>query len=526
MSMGALSLPGLESRNALLRAYFEFTYPYMPILDISNFLGALTGQSGISGKVSLFLFQAILFSGAAHVQLDCLKAAGFATRKQAREELFRRVRVSLPSPATVDPLTLINQLLYDFNYESDPFVLVQGLLLMSLRYDGQDDHRNTWHWIDVAFSQAFMCQLHRDPEYSLLSLRARKLRRRVWWSCFIRDQLTSVEMKRLPRIRDGEYDVPTLNEDDFEFEDVHPEFATIWRAMCPYIGNKSRQKDMATLFIAKANLCHILAEHSFICHSINSYTTTGTLPDQLIESRSSNKNSGDDRLQSLKRKLEAWNEALPDCCRYRLPKTMKVSENTGIEWNAMVLQVMYRSLVLAIERTSTASSLSQNQLDQETAGIYVPVENPVAFEGFSQGTQFMETLENTNEPTDLAWVSPELVLSSSADCDASEFPNASELEEKVQSEEHIPEQHAFPSFTEKCCEIETAEDEDTQDPSLTSESLNGTSPSEMSTGAGFGFESLGYGDIAEAMFFDRNFGFRSDEFDALFSSDGEVLVVK
>ena len=106
--MGALSLPGVESQNALLRAYFEFTYPYMPILDISDFLGALTGQNGSLGQVSLFLFQAILFSGAAHVQLDCLKAAGFATRKQAREELFRRVRVSFLSPATIGRLTLIN----------------------------------------------------------------------------------------------------------------------------------------------------------------------------------------------------------------------------------------------------------------------------------------------------------------------------------------------------------------------------------------------------------------------------------
>ncbi|KAH7232698.1 fungal-specific transcription factor domain-containing protein, partial [Fusarium solani] len=333
ISMGALSLPGVESQNALLRAYFEFTYPYMPILDISDFLGALTGQNGSLGHVSLFLFQAILFSGAAHVQLDCLKAAGFATREQAREELFRRVR-----------------LLYDLNYESDPFVLVQGLLLMSLRYDDQDDHRKTWHWIDVAFSQAFMCQLHRDSEHRLFSVRARKLRRRVWWSCFIRDQLTSVEMKRLPRIRDGEYDVPTLDDDDFEFEDVHPEFATLWRATCPYIGDEPRQKDMATLFIAKASLCHILAEYSFICHSINSYATTGILSDQLIESHSSNNNSGNDRLSSLKHKLEAWNEALPDCCRYRLRKKINVPENTGIEWNAMVLQVMYRSLVLSIER--------------------------------------------------------------------------------------------------------------------------------------------------------------------------------
>lgn len=395
---------------------------------------------------------------------------------------------------------------------------------MSLRYDNQDDHRNTWHWIDVAFSQAFMCQLHQDSDHSLLSARVRKLRRRVWWSCFIRDQLTSVEMKRLPRIRDGEYDVPTLDDDDFEFEDVHPEFTTLWRAMCPYIGDEPRQKDMATLFIVKASLCHILAEYSFICHSMNSYTTTGALSDQLIESHLSRKISGNERLPSLKRKLEGWNEALPECCRYRIHK-MNVSKNIGHEWNVMVLQVMYRSLVLAIEHTSISSS-SQEQLDQEAAGIYVPEENHTVFGGFCQGTQFMKTLENTNEPTDLAWVSPELVISSSADCDAPQFPSASGWEERLQRKEHVPGQEPFSSFTEKYYEIEAAENEDTHGSFLTSESLNGTRLSEVSTVADCGFEALGYGDIAEAMFFDRNFRFCPDELDGLFSSDGEVLVAK
>ncbi|KAJ4310576.1 hypothetical protein N0V84_010911 [Fusarium piperis] len=333
-------------------------------------------------------------------------------------------------------------------------------------------------------------------------------------------------MKRLPRIRDGEYDVPALDDDDFEFEDVHPEFTTLWRAMCPYIGDEPRQKDMATLFTAKVSLCHILAEYSFICHSINSYATTGALSDHLMESHSNRKNSGNDRLPSLKRKLDGWYEALPDCCRYQLRDKLNASKNTGKEWNAMVLQVMYRSLVLAIERTSTSSSLPQEQLDQETAGIYVPVENRMAFGSFFQGTQFMETPENTSEPTDLAWVSPELVTSSSADGDAPQFPCASGWEERLQRIEHVPGQELLSCVTEKYHEVETAEDEDMQDPSLTSESLNGTSPSEVSTVADCGFEALGYGDLAEAMFFDRNFRFSSHELDALFSSDEEVLVVK
>jgi hypothetical protein len=150
----------------------------------------------------------------------------------------------------------------------------------------------------------------------------------------------------------------------------------------------------------------------------------------------------------------------------------------------------------------------------------------MTFEGFCQGTQIMKTLENIDEPTSLAWVSPELVISSSTDCGAPQFPSASGWEERLQRKEHVPGQEPFFSFTEKYYEIETTENEDRQDPSLTSESLNGTSPSEVSTIADFGFEALGYGGIAEAMFFDSNFQFCSDELDGLFASDGEALVVK
>lgn len=202
---------------------------------------------------------------------------------------------------------------------------------------------------------------------------------------------------------------------------------------------------------------------------------------------------------------------------------MNISENTGIEWNAMGLQIMYHSLVLAMERTSGTSSLPQEEFDQETAEVCLSGESNVELEGFCQGTQFMKTSENTNEPAGLAWVSPELVISSFADFEGLQLPDASGWQEPLQGGNHVPVQDLSSSVAaDECSEIELAEDE--HDGSLISESLNSTLPSEASTIADCGFEALGYGDIAEAMFFDKNFQFRSIELDALFSSDGEVVV--
>lgn len=69
----------------------------MPVLDLGHFLQILDARDGKCGQISLFLFQSILFAGAAHVNMNYLRAAGFTTRKQALKELFQRARVRSPT---------------------------------------------------------------------------------------------------------------------------------------------------------------------------------------------------------------------------------------------------------------------------------------------------------------------------------------------------------------------------------------------------------------------------------------------
>ncbi|KAG7128915.1 Cutinase transcription factor 1 beta like protein [Verticillium longisporum] len=111
---GALSLPPLPLQTALLQAYVEYVHPYMPLLDLREFLGAVNARDGLCGQVSLFLYQAIMFAATAFVDMKALKEAGYSTRKAARRSFFSKTR-----------------LLYDFDYESDRLVLVQALLLMT-----------------------------------------------------------------------------------------------------------------------------------------------------------------------------------------------------------------------------------------------------------------------------------------------------------------------------------------------------------------------------------------------------------
>ena len=90
---GALSIPKKPLRNALLRAYVEYVHGYMPLLDLHDLLDAVARDDGAGKRISLLLFQAVMFAGTAFVDMEQLRNAGFATRKDARKAYFLKARV-------------------------------------------------------------------------------------------------------------------------------------------------------------------------------------------------------------------------------------------------------------------------------------------------------------------------------------------------------------------------------------------------------------------------------------------------
>lgn len=91
---GALSLPSGSLLRALLQAYAEYVHPYMPLLDMQEFLAIVNAADGSRGQVSLFLFQTVMFAATAFVDMKHLREAGFISRKAARKAFFQRARVS------------------------------------------------------------------------------------------------------------------------------------------------------------------------------------------------------------------------------------------------------------------------------------------------------------------------------------------------------------------------------------------------------------------------------------------------
>jgi len=91
---GALTLPSPPVQSALLKAYVEFVHPYMPLLELHDFLGRINSRDGQCGQLSLLLYQAVMFTGSAFVKSKFLSDAGFSSRRIARKAFFQRARVS------------------------------------------------------------------------------------------------------------------------------------------------------------------------------------------------------------------------------------------------------------------------------------------------------------------------------------------------------------------------------------------------------------------------------------------------
>ncbi|KAK0759120.1 hypothetical protein N5P37_008609 [Trichoderma harzianum] len=355
-SEGALDLPDSTLQNALLRAFFEYVHPYVPTLDLDAFLHSIETHDGSAGQVSLLLLQAVLAAGTAHVGLEHLRNGGYQTRKQARTAFMKRVG-----------------LLYKYNCELDQMVLTQSLLLITSWQDASDEHGKTWFWIDAAVSHAFAAGLHLEPSVNKpnLSKRKQRLRRRVWWCCFIRDRLLSLGMKRLPRIKDGDFHVSMLEEADFQPEQIrsdddHAKF----EAMCVYVKSRKKRAELARMCVAQATLCRSM---SFLSSSM--YVAPHDNFSNFSEARKMTPD-GEQKFTTYIRDLLEWRDGLPESVSYRPISSNDIGKdgNTSISMDRAVLHMIYNTAVLCLYRSRFMVLLNEptaSTMEKEMCKIYM-----------------------------------------------------------------------------------------------------------------------------------------------------------
>jgi hypothetical protein len=325
---GALTVPQGTLRSEMLRAYVEFVHPYMPLLDLHDFLNVIDKSDGSNGKVSLILFQAVMFAGSAFIDMQHLRSAGYATRKEARKDFFQKTRI-----------------LYDFDYESDRVSLVQALLLLTYYYETPDDQKDTWHWMGVATSVAHTIGLHRNPDNTNLDPKRVKLWKRIWWSTYMRDRLIALGMRRPTRIKTEDFDVPMLTLEDFEISAI-PDSITCIPADCRVARDVDIQRQLAIMCIEKARLClcisHVLSKQYCVLnnnHGLQNDRTTMMLLPKKLDPETSEVKACDEELQK-------WVYELPEEAKY----TDKPSGEAAIDLARSLLHMVFFTTLSALHR--------------------------------------------------------------------------------------------------------------------------------------------------------------------------------
>ncbi|OOF96249.1 hypothetical protein ASPCADRAFT_505985 [Aspergillus carbonarius ITEM 5010] len=347
---GALTVPDAGLRNELLKSYIHYVHTYMPLLDLEEFLQTIVQNDGIR-RLSLLLFQAVMFAGTAFIDLKHLHAAGYPTRKAARKAFFQRAR-----------------LLYDFDYEVDRISLVQSLLLMTYWYETPDDQKDTWHWMGVSLSLAHTIGLHRDPGNSRMDLRRQRMWKRIWWSTYTRDRLIALGMRRPMRVKDDDCDVPMLTLDDFEFHPFSPEIVNM-------VGNSeilqsvSHQRELALMFIEKAKLClcvsHVLsAQYSVLSHKFGGTMETTMM---LVPKKSAAETF---EVRRCDQELEDWLAHLPAEIQYAPAAPSKLSEAQEVlHSHRALLKMVYLTTSSALHRPQVLPAIPFPSMDAELQEI-------------------------------------------------------------------------------------------------------------------------------------------------------------
>jgi len=310
----------------------------MPAVDLAAFLEPITGSSE-AGTVSLLLFQAIMFASVTFVDTQLLQRCGFDSKRAARRVLFNRVK-----------------LLYGLDYEADRLILVQSLLLMTYWYDTDSDDKHTWYWMGLALTTAHMEGLHRDLEEPQNMTKIGRLRRRIWWSCVIRDRLLGLGIRRPCRIREDEFSVERLRLDDFDISLPPPPAVARLLAAPSFTGtDPANRRRMATLCIDLSQLCITIGR---ILHSQYTIASTPEGASNYLRWAIVRPRSSKDRAHSFAQcdaDLQEWLQSLAPESSYvpgarddRAP-TAQI-ENPTIRLHKILLYMKYLTAVGALHR--------------------------------------------------------------------------------------------------------------------------------------------------------------------------------
>ncbi|EXJ56257.1 uncharacterized protein A1O5_12713 [Cladophialophora psammophila CBS 110553] len=304
-SKGALWLPPAKDLLVLVKAYAHFVHPFNPFLDIKNLLDVChihaNPSEGVTqprgrDRISLLTLNAALGAAISYVDTACVERMEFASHTAARDAFYMRAK-----------------LLYDLDCESDPLSVQQALILMTYWVGIPAAQKDTWHWHGLAVNTLESIN-HREltSPGATTQDQSRKLQRRLWWSCFIRDACLALGLRCAPRMKFDECTMAMLTLDDFDEIPigVHQGESTATTCQCSYVPERT----LVVAFVQMAKLCLIINGIQAFISGPSKTSSMDTSAAPCCNVDPATRTSLVTKL--FRQRLQSWLADLPAECRY------------------------------------------------------------------------------------------------------------------------------------------------------------------------------------------------------------------
>ncbi|KAK4452269.1 hypothetical protein QBC34DRAFT_377282 [Podospora aff. communis PSN243] len=263
---GAFKIPGDKTQAALFSAYVDRVHPTMPVVDVHEFLNAINMPGPETGKVSLLVFQSMMFAASPFVDEDILLECGFKNRQDARETLYARCKELL-----------------DSDVEHNMISVIQSILLLGSFIEVEKKRKDVWYYMQQAKNYAESIRQRYAAPMSLTD-RDRKVWRNVFWGLYKQDRMLAMGLRHPPRVQDME-SLPMLERSDF-LPWALPEDSRILAPDCLSARDVGLQEKQYLLYIKQCELAVLVDRILKLQYS--EYATHRTTPiegDAIVDPR-------------------------------------------------------------------------------------------------------------------------------------------------------------------------------------------------------------------------------------------------
>ncbi|KAL4914577.1 hypothetical protein BDW62DRAFT_219990 [Aspergillus aurantiobrunneus] len=205
-SKGCFSVPDQPVLDEFINQYFLHIHPETPVLDEAGFWRLYSQAGGDAPtseqKISLFVFQAMMFRAISYVSIESINRCGFSDKESARASFYKRAK-----------------LLFDLRAENLPLNKAQGAVLLSHQVS-PDDPQTGSLWLVYATQNTVI--LGQQPVSFAGDLQD-TMKKRLWWSILLRDRCLCLGLRRRTQITSKHFNAETsyFEEADFADEIAH-----------------------------------------------------------------------------------------------------------------------------------------------------------------------------------------------------------------------------------------------------------------------------------------------------------------